>query len=685
MTSANVALSKHGSTGSTKHVSFHVPDSTCPSINTDLSLEEPTEEFPSFSISTSTDASSPTHLQECYSPRSFFTTDAPLLSDTEKPTKKQTTGYASIEKKLKTVNAVARSWLSISVFLKPISIPAQWIIPWLQNRSSQMTHKEAVRKATKIFNCLQKANLISMDRQKKYFSLSYMLPPEALAYCTEKKIPLLAKKTLKFLDKLSDNFDWEQQEKSNEKTYWITHAQFFCQQNLAQDCKTKVKMFNTLAHLFTAQGKYQEALRWALPCLCLARELRKGVAHPNIINAQWNLSIVHLNIGNVFEAQSCIKQAEEMLAEMKHRDEYDSTSEATPLRCPFDAMQARIYIRLTVELCQKGEFEQALETGERTQQMLLQHLPDLSQLDFAYLQEYIGICHMNLKNSEKAIEIQKCVLETRNQYYKDTPHPDLARSYEQIGSSYLCLGDPDYETALNMYTNARDQNLLLYPFEDHCALAKSYEQMGSCRFRLKQYDEAFNCYAKAIVIRNKACPHKPSLDIASSYEQMGYFHYHLKQYKEALKCHQTACEIRNKVHNDRPHADTAHSCEQSGHCHRALGEYSEALYCYNLALTTREKVFPNQPHIDTARAWRYKGLMLAEQGRFKNAQQSYTEALKMRRQIHNDENHPEVVESRQDINSITSRSDSRFTGNRASPKRGGMWQLLQSSLSTKQY
>ena len=123
--------------------------------------------------------------------------------------------------------------------------------------------------------------------------------------------------------------------------------------------------------------------------------------------------------------------------------------------------------------------------------------------------------------------------------HNDSPRPDIALSYDNIGSVFRSQGD--YSSALKYHLKSLDMLLKIYGDSPHSDIAVLYNNIGSV--------------------------------------------YHLQgNYSSALNYHQKSLDMQLEIHSDSPHPDIAVSHCNIGNVYRLLGDYNSALTCMKTGL-----------------------------------------------------------------------------------------------------
>lgn len=135
------------------------------------------------------------------------------------------------------------------------------------------------------------------------------------------------------------------------------------------------------------------------------------------------------------------------------------------------------------------------------------------------VRNYIGCCHMELKNYDKAIEVFQSIISTS---HWETPWYNLGRVYLKLkrnDEAFVCFNEAldihpdcddchfylgvyyedkkDYKMAIKSYKNAVELG------NDQYDIAMYWSNIGVCSAHLNDYQTAVSCFDKAIAICNQ--------------------------------------------------------------------------------------------------------------------------------------------------------------------------------------
>lgn len=182
-------------------------------------------------------------------------------------------------------------------------------------------------------------------------------------------------------------------------------------------------------------------------------------------------------------------------------------------------------------------------------------------------------------------------------------HPDVATSYDNIGTVYQSKGD--YDKALEYYVKALDIRERVLG-SDHTDVANSYDNLGgvydNTDYSKRDYDKALEYYQKALDINERVLgPEHPN--VAMSYYKIGLFVSGInRDYDKALEYFKKALEIRKHVFG-LVHRLVARSFYDIGFCYVSKRDFDKALKYLQKSLDLEERVLgPN--HLDVAITYR---------------------------------------------------------------------------------
>ena len=132
---------------------------------------------------------------------------------------------------------------------------------------------------------------------------------------------------------------------------------------------------------------------------------------------------------------------------------------------------------------------------------------------------------------ERSLEIYKVALPPN--------HPDLAKSYNNIGNVYSDMGE--YSKALSSYERSLEIKKVALP-PNHRLLAISYNNIGVVHYDMGEYSKALSSYERSLEIYEVAFPPNHP-EFANSYNNIGLVYENMGEYSKALSYLQKAHDI----------------------------------------------------------------------------------------------------------------------------------------------
>ena len=239
-----------------------------------------------------------------------------------------------------------------------------------------------------------------------------------------------------------------------------------------------------------------------------------------------------------------------------------------------------------------------------------------------------------LADYEEAMALYKRALHCAVEQF-GASHPDVATSYNNIGSVYSSQGD--YAQALENHNKALEIYLSVFG-DKHPNVATSYNNIGCVYSSQGDYVQALENHNKALEIRLSVfgAIHP---DVATSYNNIGSVYSSQGDYAQALEYYNKALEILLSVFGDK-HPNVATSYNNIGYVYYNQGDYAQALEYYNKALEIRLSVFGDS-HPDVAMSYNNIGLVHNSQGNYAQALEYCNKALEIYLSVFGDR-HPDV-------------------------------------------
>ncbi|CAF4214684.1 unnamed protein product [Rotaria sordida] len=205
---------------------------------------------------------------------------------------------------------------------------------------------------------------------------------------------------------------------------------------------------------------------------------------------------------------------------------------------------------------------------------------------------YLGWAYYDMGEYSKALSSYEQSLEIRKIALPPN-HPDLAKSYNNIGLVYDNMGE--YSKALSSYEQSLEIRKIALP-PNHPDLATSYNNIGLVYYNVGEYSKALTYYEKDLEISLKALPPNHP-DLAGSYNNIGMVYDNMGEYSKALSSYERSLEIK-KIALPPNHPDLAKSYNNIGVVYDNMSEYSKALSFLQKGLAIRQKSLPpNHPDI----------------------------------------------------------------------------------------
>ena len=224
-------------------------------------------------------------------------------------------------------------------------------------------------------------------------------------------------------------------------------------------------------------------------------------------------------------------------------------------------------------------------------------------------------------------------------------HPDVATSYNNIGSVYDSLGE--YVKALEYYEKSLDISLEIYG-ESHSDVAISYNNIGGVYNSLGEYVKALECHEKSLDIKLEVYGESHP-DVAISYNNIGLVYASLGEYAKALEYSGKSLDISLEIYGES-HPYVAASYNNIGSVYKGLGEYAKALEYHEKSLTIRLEIY-GESHPDVATSYNNIGLVYASLGEYAKSLEYNEKSLDIRLEIYG-ESHPDVATSYTNIGSV---------------------------------
>jgi tetratricopeptide (TPR) repeat protein len=185
---------------------------------------------------------------------------------------------------------------------------------------------------------------------------------------------------------------------------------------------------------------------------------------------------------------------------------------------------------------------------------------------------------------------------------------------------------------------------------DKSELAYTLEAVGSVYGGLKRWNEALNCFKKALSIYENIYD-KHNMYIAGCYMDLANVYARINNNKKALTCYEVALKIYNV--NDKPDTlETAGVYFNLGNFYLLKSDYISALDFYNKSISIFKKLLPKN-HLIYADIYFNIGIVYSVKNDFINALANYNLALKIYEKI----KHPKTIKTHAVITKIKKKTE----------------------------
>ncbi|CAF1494624.1 unnamed protein product [Adineta ricciae] len=311
-----------------------------------------------------------------------------------------------------------------------------------------------------------------------------------------------------------------------------------------------------------------------------------------------------------------------------------------------DTDEGLIYYQLGYIRFRQGFFQEAITFYAKSLVLLEKSVP-ANRPNIAASYNSIGSVYVCMGDYRKALEYYEKTLSIQQQSLPAN-HPHLATSHNNIGSVYDSMGD--YRKALQCYEKAlsiRQQSLPAI----HPLLATSYNNIGSVYDSMGDYRKALQCYEKALSIRQQSLPANHS-DLATSYGNIGSAYNNMGDYRKALEYHEKALSIQQQS-LPANHPDLATSYNNIGLVYDSIGDYRKALDYYEKTLSIEQQSLPAN-HPDLATSYNNIGLVYNSMGDYPQARFYCERAVQIAR-CSMSPNHPHLLTFERYLELVTNR------------------------------
>lgn len=248
---------------------------------------------------------------------------------------------------------------------------------------------------------------------------------------------------------------------------------------------------------------------------------------------------------------------------------------------------------------------------------------------FGHYQYTIGCYEKAIQYFEKSLSIRLISL--------GLEHPDVAENYEDIGVSWVILGNND--EALKLIEKSLKIRLKIFG-ENHYKVADSYGNIGYVYSAIGNIDKSIFYSNKALSIRLKYFGNE-HLSTAHSYNNIGYNLANKHEYDDAIKYYEKSLSIHIKILGEE-NPLVSMSYHSLGMALSEKGDKNKALEYLEKSLNIRLKYFGTE-HPEVADTYQSLGLVLYDFGKFDKSIVCFENSLTIRLNVFGQE-HPSVNE-----------------------------------------
>ncbi|XP_019643823.1 PREDICTED: uncharacterized protein LOC109484915 [Branchiostoma belcheri] len=254
-----------------------------------------------------------------------------------------------------------------------------------------------------------------------------------------------------------------------------------------------------------------------------------------------------------------------------------------------------------------------------------------------------------LGDHRKAVSYQAQSLQMRRSIHgKNTEHPDIAWSLNNLGNAWSDLGD--YRKAVSYYEQALEMMRSIYGEGNaHPDIASSLNNLGAAWKNLGDHRKAVSYHEQALEMRRSIYGEgNAHSDIASSLGNLGVAWKNLGDYRKAVSYHEQALEMMRSIYGEgNAHPDIAASLNNFANTWSDLGDYRKAVSYHEQALEMMRSIYgEGNAHHDIAKSLNNLGTTWSHLGDYRKAVSYHEQALEMRRSIYGEGNaHPDITSS----------------------------------------
>ncbi|XP_047123111.2 uncharacterized protein LOC105846128, partial [Hydra vulgaris] len=287
-----------------------------------------------------------------------------------------------------------------------------------------------------------------------------------------------------------------------------------------------------------------------------------------------------------------------------------------------------------------GNGDKAIEQFEYCLKRALIH-KDQPHPNVARSLNNIGTAYSIKGEYDRTIKYYQKSLEVNKHIHEDQPHPDVASILNNLGTAYRNKGK--FDQAIKYYKESLEMNKLIHKDQPHSNLAGSLNSLGNAYCNKGKYDRAIKYYEESLEMNKLIHKDQPHSDIASSLNNLGTAYKNKGEYDQAIKYYEESLEIKKLIHKDQLHPDVASSLNNLGNAYSDKGEYERAIKYHQESLEMNKLIHKDQPHPDVARSLNNLGNAYGNKGEYDRAIKYYEESLEINKLIHKNQPHPDVA------------------------------------------
>ncbi|XP_035664949.1 uncharacterized protein LOC118408350 isoform X2 [Branchiostoma floridae] len=274
---------------------------------------------------------------------------------------------------------------------------------------------------------------------------------------------------------------------------------------------------------------------------------------------------------------------------------------------------------------------------EALQKDIATHGENTPHLDIARSLNDLGTACQNLGDNRKAVSYHEQSLKMRQTIYgENKAHPDIAASLNNLANTWSDLGDHRkaacyHEQSLNMKRTIYGEDTA------HPGIYTSLNNLGNELRDLGDYRNAVSYYEQSMqmmqTIHGKGTAHP---DIAQLLSNLGVSWASLGDYRTAVSYFEQSLQMKRNIYGESAaHPDTALTLNNMGNAWKELRDFTKAVKYYERSLQMRQRVYgENTPHPDVTQSLTNLGAAWSDLGDHKKAVKYHEQALQMMQSIY---------------------------------------------------